>query len=140
MQMRASLATKKGHSMRTMRVGVQFLLDVLAWAVAIVVAGILRFDFSPGRVNWLSTALIALLAAILHFVAGWVFSLYRGRFRAGTFEEVRALVGATALVAVVLTGTVLGFGTQLGVPRSRGLIAFPFALVGLFAVRYLQRV
>ncbi|MCC6270170.1 MAG: polysaccharide biosynthesis protein [Microbacteriaceae bacterium] len=123
-----------------MHVGPQFLLDVLAWTLAIVVAGILRFDFDPSRVGWVSTVMVVLLAVVVHFVAGWIFALYRGRFRAGTFEEVRALVGATAVVAVVLTGTVLGFGTQLGVPRSSGLIAFPFALIGMFAVRYVQRV
>lgn len=140
MRMHAGQSAKNDHAAPGLRVGTHFVLDVLAWTVAIALAGFLRFDFDLARVSWISTLLLGLIAAFLHFVAGWLFVLYRGRFRAGTFEEVRALVGAAAVVAVVLTGTVLGFGNHLGVPRSSGLIAFPFALVGMFAVRYLERV
>jgi FlaA1/EpsC-like NDP-sugar epimerase len=121
------------------RFGTQFLIDAVAWVVALVFAQLLRYDFDTTLIGWRWLAAVCLVTVLVQMVVGWVLYLYRGRHPYGSFAEVRSL-----LFAVVLTGLVVGvpvalFGTIIEVPRSVFIIAIPIAFVLMGAVRYTKR-
>lgn len=122
------------------RFGVQYLIDVGAWALAIALAELLRFEFEFGRVAWLPIVGLVLGVAVLQLGVGLLNYLYRGRFAFGTFDEVRGLTMTVLVVGVALTGTVLAFGNALNTPRTVGFIAVPIALITMLAVRWCKRV
>lgn len=125
--------------MHLVRLGAQYLIDVACWAIAVVVAEVLRLEFELSSIRMLPTiALIACLAAG-QLLAGWAFKLYQGHFVYGTFEEVRAVGLAVLAVGAVMGLPTLLFGVTLGLPRSVILIALPVGLVGMLGARYVKR-
>lgn len=116
---------------------VQFVLDALAWSVAIPFASYARYDFEFGPVNWSGVAGAVLVAVVLQGVIGLLLGLYRRQFHYGSFEEVRA-VGLSMLGVVALTiGVMRAFPDS--VPRSVPIVAGFLAIVVAFVVRYLAR-
>ena len=115
------------------------LLDALCWAIALITAEHLRFEFAFERVNWLSLLLYIVIAAVLQVALGWKFYLYRGRWSGGSFDEVRALANSVALTGLAVALLVLVIGGRTDTPRSIGFIALPIALVLMFSLRYLKR-
>lgn len=122
------------------RFGAQYLLDVVSWSVAILLAELLRYEFDFGSIAWAPLLALTIGVAILQFGVGIATYLYRGRFAFGTFDEVRGLTMTVLVVGAVLLGTVLIFGDALNTPRTAGFIAVPIALVMMLAVRWLKRV
>ncbi len=133
----------RGHSSRQSPVlrtyGLLYLGDVAGWAVGIIAALVLRFDFLFDRIHWGFTALLILVAALLQLVAGWVFWLYRGRYEVGGFDEVRQLaVNVAAVMSVAwVFAYFVGYGN--GIPRSTMIIAAPITFSIMAAMRYLVR-
>lgn len=123
----------------TRQYGVLFLIDALAWAIAILAALVLRFDFNLMRIHWGWTLTVIGVTAILQLLFGWVFWLYRNRYQVGSFDEVRVLVLDVTAVLVVawLFAYLVGYGN--GIPRSTLVIAAPitFSLMGV--ARYVVR-
>ncbi len=122
------------------RFGSQYVLDAIAWLIAVLVAGLLRFDLvvtEPGF--WVQLAIVAVALIVVQLFVGWGFSLYRGRFSYGSFEEVRALLGSVLVTAAIVELGVVLFALVFLVPRSIVLIALPFAFVFMGAVRYIKR-
>ena len=129
---------KQGQSLLS-RFGTQYLLDSVAWALALIVAVFFRYEFVEARIVWLPLLILCAAAAVIQLILGSAYWLYRGRYRYGSFEEVRALL-YTVLTVTVLAGLpVIAFGTLLRIPRSAVLIAAPMAFVLMGAVRYLKR-
>ncbi|WP_308122961.1 polysaccharide biosynthesis protein [Microbacterium marinilacus] len=121
------------------RYGAQYALDVAAWATAVVLAFLLRYEFDLGRDSWPRMLVLVVTAGLLQLVVGWSVYLYRGRYTYGTFEEVRAVAQAVVLVALLLGIPLLFVGPLVAVPRSAMFIALPIALLAAFSVRYLKR-
>ncbi|RLP73441.1 polysaccharide biosynthesis protein [Mycetocola manganoxydans] len=121
------------------RFGAQFVLDAIAWAVALLLAVIFRYEFSFGEIGWAALFGLILLATVLQLVIGWGYALYKGRYTYGSFEEVRALVFAALSVFAILSIPVLIFGPIIDIARSATVIAFPIAVILMFAVRYAKR-
>ncbi|WP_082309370.1 polysaccharide biosynthesis protein [Leucobacter musarum] len=123
----------------TRQYGVLFLIDALAWAIGILAALVLRFDFNLMRIHWGWTLTVIGVTAILQLLFGWVFWLYRNRYQVGSFDEVRVLVLDVTAVLVVawLFAYLVGYGN--GIPRSTLVIAAPitFSLMGV--ARYVVR-
>ncbi|WP_081747729.1 nucleoside-diphosphate sugar epimerase/dehydratase [Arthrobacter sp. Br18] len=117
----------------------QYLLDAVAWVVAIVLAVILRYELLVSAINVEGVAVFCGAAVLAQLVVGLSFALYRGKYSFGSFHEARLLVIVTVLVSVILVLVSLAFFTVIGVPRSIGIIAFPFACMFLAATRYLKR-
>ena len=117
----------------------QFLLDAACWTLALFGAQILRYEADLTRIGPRSTALLVSLALVAQLIIGIAMRLYRGRYGYGSFEEVRALSLATTGVAILLFFLVLGMGTTISMPRSTVLLAWPMALMSMFAIRYLAR-
>ncbi|AWB85665.1 polysaccharide biosynthesis protein [Mycetocola zhujimingii] len=121
------------------RFGAQFVLDAAAWSVALVLAVMFRYEFVLSTVSWKTLAAIVVVAIVLQFVVGWGYALYKGRYTYGSFEEVRALVFSALTVLAILSVPVILFGTVIDIARSATVIAFPMALIMMFAVRYAKR-
>ncbi len=117
----------------------QYLMDVGAWALALLAAVLFRYDFHVDRVNWWSFFGVVAAAAVLQLIGGAWRGLYAGRFVMGSFHEAREVTGV-----VVGSGLVLGIGVLLAnnvivLPRSSIFMAVPLALVLMTALRYGQR-
>ncbi|MHA7190989.1 polysaccharide biosynthesis protein [Arthrobacter sp. MDT2-16] len=117
----------------------QYLLDAAAWIVAILLALILRYELLVKEVNVPGIAVFCAVAVVAQLAVGLSFALYRGRYSFGSFHEAKLLVIVAVLVAVILVLSSVAFFTVLEVPRSIGIIAFPFACMFLAATRYLKR-
>ena len=117
-----------------------FLLDVVAWAIGILAALVLRFDFDITRIHWGWTSLVIAVTAVLQLLGGMVFWLYRGRYERGGFDEVRALVFDTVAVMAVAWGFAYIVGYGNGIPRSALIIAAPISFTLMAGVRYIARV
>jgi FlaA1/EpsC-like NDP-sugar epimerase len=129
---------RRGESL-FVRFGSQYLVDALAWAIALVATVFYRYDFVEHRVAWWPVLFICVAAVLFQLVLGWGFWLYRGRHTYGSFEEVRSLL-LTVLATAVVTGVPVVFlGASVHLPRSAVLIAFPFAFILMGAVRYIKR-
>lgn len=135
--MREPIGGRIGHFVKTY--GALYLLDALAWAIAILVALVLRFDFNLSRIHWGWTLAVIGVTAVLQLAGGWLTWLYRNRYAIGSFDEVRALV--IDITGVMIVAWVFAFlvGYGNGIPRSTLIIAAPitFSLMGV--ARYLMR-
>lgn len=119
--------------------GLLFLCDAAGWAVGILAALVLRFDFRLEYIHWGWTLALIGVTALLQLAAGWVFWLYRSRYEIGGFDEVRALVFDVTAVMVIawIFAYLVGYGN--GIPRSTMVIAAPISFTLMAAVRYVMR-
>ena len=117
----------------------QYAMDSAAWAISLLVALVLRFDFDLSQVGWLSLLVVCFVAAVLQLLVGWRLGLYVGRFALGSFHEMRVLAFVLIIVGVLLGGAVLLAGTAVHVPRSSVFVALPLALIITGGLRYVQR-
>ncbi|MGR4010767.1 polysaccharide biosynthesis protein [Leucobacter sp. 1207-22] len=135
--MRETPTSRLTHFLQTY--GVLYLCDALAWAVGIIAALILRFDFELERIHWGWTSALIAVAVCLQLLGGWVFWLYRNRYEIGSFDEVRALVFCVSTVMIVTWsfGYWVGYGN--GIPRSTVVIAAPITFSIMGVSRYFVR-
>jgi FlaA1/EpsC-like NDP-sugar epimerase len=121
------------------RTALQVLLDMCAWGTAVTAATLARWDFATQSVYGRGLVVVALAAASVQGLAGYLTGLYRGRRRFGSFDEIAVLAPATLYTALVTFALVLVAGpprlAPLSVPLSGGVVAF--VLMG--AVRYAWR-
>jgi FlaA1/EpsC-like NDP-sugar epimerase len=130
---------KRNGEVPLVRFGAQFVLDAVAWAGALVLAVVFRYEFMLAEIGWNALFGLVILAIVLQFVVGWTYALYKGRYTYGNFEEVKALVLAALIVFAILSIPVIVFGPVIDIARSATVIAFPIALILMFAVRYAKR-
>jgi FlaA1/EpsC-like NDP-sugar epimerase len=116
----------------------QILLDSLAWAAAIPLATLLRYDFEAKPINWWGVAGVALLAIVLQIAIGAALGLYRRRYHYGSFDEVRVLALAMADVAALLFAIAWLMDGEW-VPRTVPVLAGFLALVFASGVRFVAR-
>lgn len=135
--MSQSVSQRTAHFAR--QYGLLFVLDALAWAVGILAALVLRFDFNLSRIHWGWTPTVIAVTILLQLAGGWIFWLYRNRYEIGSFDEVRAVVFDVTAVAALgwVFAYLVGYGN--GIPRSTMIIAAPitFSLMGV--ARYVLR-
>ena len=119
------------------RLAARVITDVVAWAIAVPVAVVLRLDLQapddPVMVGVMTLILIG-----FQLLLGHLFHLYDGRYSFGAFEEARVLAGTvTAVVLLASAVNVVFLGGS--VPRLIPVIAAWVALVAMFGVRYAYR-
>ncbi|MEY2567074.1 MAG: hypothetical protein QOE35_1603 [Actinomycetota bacterium] len=120
------------------RLYVQVLLDAGSWAIAIVFATVMRYDFNRlGHIDWGGVGGLIPVAAVTQVAGGLAFGLYLGRWRYGSFEEALALSRAVLLATGLLYAVNLVMGDL--VPVTAVLSAGFVALVLMAASRYLWR-
>lgn len=119
-----------------------FLVDALAWMLAYLIAATLRYEFHLTEVNWFAVAGFTFGAAVLQFLLGMSFHLYRRglRFRTGGFEDTMAVTFVAATVGGILWIVSVLYGSVWQISRSVMLIGIPFAIAIMLGVRFLGRV
>lgn len=120
------------------RFATQLGLDCMAWGFGVFFGTWVRYDLQLGRIEIAGVLALVVLASVLQFLVGFVFGLYRGRFRFGSFDEVAALalaVGATTSVLFVFDFLISPRAVPLSATLGGGLAAF--VLMG--ATRYVWR-
>jgi len=115
------------------------MVDAVAWIAGVVLAVLLRFEFTPSEAGWAGTIGLAVVAAGLHVAAGYATKLYRGRHTYGSFDEVRLLGMIVLGITAVLGFLLLLVGTLIHVPRGTMFLAAPIVLLLAFGVRYTAR-
>ncbi len=118
---------------------VQAGMDGVAWALALLFAAVVRYDFDVDEVDLRGWLTLALVAAVVQFGVGLSCGLYTGRFRFGSFDEVAGLVMATAGVTVVLFAANLWAPGNHLMPRSSVVAGGITAGLLMSGVRYLWR-
>ena len=88
--------------LRWQRAAVQVGYDAGCWAVALVFATLLRYDFNVSRVNVGRLVLALPLAVGTGVLVAFLFRLYQRRWPYGSLEEVTALLRSTITATVVL--------------------------------------
>ena len=123
--------------MLTKKSASRIFFDVLSWFVSAFLATVLRYDGAiPLGVPQKFLSLGAIGAA-LFVLTGLVFSLYSGRYRRASLEEVIALSLGTAFITVILFSTRIIFGIP-SLPRSVSILTGILALIFMLAVRIIS--
>ncbi len=129
------------HSMKLPVGRLLYVIDVLAWMLAMLVAAVLRYEFDFNEISWNAYVGFVAGAAGLQLVFGLIFHLYRKgmRFRAGGFEDTLAVSLAAGVVGSILWIVSLVFGGAWEISRGVMLIATPGALILMLGVRFAAR-
>ena len=117
----------------------QAVIDGLAWAVALSLATLLRFDFDLGQIQILGALAMIPLAVEAQVVSGHVVGLYRHQWRFGSFDEVQALAKAVSLTTALVFCLDYFLLEERALPLSSAIAAGPIALVLMAGARYAWR-
>lgn len=122
------------------RVGrqVQIILDLAAWGVGLLLIDLVRFDSAIPRSGYRGLLRMIVLAAALQVLIGLALSLYRRRYRYGSFEEVAGLAATVTLVTPVLVAVDVEVASRW-VPLSVAVAGGIPALVIMASTRYTWR-
>ncbi len=102
--------------------------DALSWVLAALAFFLVRFDLTLSERVWQGVLLYTGLAILLQVAAGFLFHLYLGRSRLGSFDEVTLLgtivagVSVVAGAAFLLTQPVFSRGAAVVIPTLALLI------------------
>jgi len=121
----------------------QFVLDILAWVLAVTIALVMRsyLQAAPDISNIVKDTLLRVLpmVSVVQAVTGYIVGIYRRRWRYGSFDEVKGLI-LSALITTIVLWVIRFFDTSVDAfPRS-AIIAG--GILGLFfttASRYTWR-
>ena len=121
----------------------QFVLDILAWVLAVTIALVMRsyLQAAPDIGKIVKDSLIRVLpmVSLVQAVTGYIVGIYRRRWRYGSFDEVKGLI-LSALITTIILWVIRFFDTSVDAfPRS-AIIAG--GILGLFftaASRYSWR-
>ena len=121
----------------------QFILDILAWLLAVSIALVMRsyLQAAPDISKIVKDSLIRVLptVSVVQALTGYIVGIYRRRWRYGSFDEVKGLI-LSALITTIVLWVIRFFDTSVDAfPRS-AIIAG--GILGLFftaASRYSWR-
>ena len=121
----------------------QFVLDILAWVLAVTIALVMRsyLQAAPEISKIVKDTLLRVLpmVSVVQAVTGYIVGIYRRRWRYGSFDEVKGLI-LSALITTIVLWVIRFFDTSVDAfPRS-AIIAG--GILGLFfttASRYTWR-
>src|SRR5437763_13584149 len=85
--------------------------DLVAWVAGLGLTQLVDSGFATGPFLTVGLVLMAAVACAAQLVLGKIFYLYRGRYRYGSFEEIRRLFltpGGTAEVLLASDASLLG--------------------------------
>jgi len=113
------------------------LIDSFAWIMAAWLSTLLRFDGQLPQGMSVEIWRFGFLAIVVSFTTAIGFSIYAGRYRNASLEEVLLLTLATSLSTLILFSIKVLFNLS-GVPRSVPIIAGLMALIFMVAFRVLS--
>lgn len=132
------MKTRATHRWQRFRRWARPLVDVAVWFGAVFVATWLRFNFDMEVLFASATLVVAVVAALVHFVIGSLIGPYRVGHQIGSFDEAADLSRAVVLTSVVLT-VWAALPNEIVIPRTVPFMAGVIALAGMFAWRFLVR-
>ncbi len=140
---RRGVIPRFGQLLERHRLAFQFTADVIAWALGLSIAMVLRYDFELDPGEWGFFGIGSLVGAVivagaLQMGSGLAGGLYLGRYRFGSFDEVLHLV-RTVLVAFAGLVLINQFLPRHLIPLSVAIVGALLALVLMAAIRYLWR-
>ncbi|MDR1712076.1 MAG: polysaccharide biosynthesis protein [Propionibacteriaceae bacterium] len=138
-QPHASTSPKRTLAIRSVR---QYVLDSVCLALAVVVSGVLRYEFDMTKLRWEAIGMMIACVVAVQLLVSLPLRLYRHRYFYGSFEEVTAVVVSVAANALINEVIVLALwypNPWLRVPRSLMVIVFPISVVLMLGVRYVTR-
>ena len=114
-------------------------VDASLWFPALAVALELRLiDHEYAWSGYSDLFLVAFTTSLIQLTLGYRTSLYRGRYRVSTFDEIRGIVWVVGLTSVFpILFLVSGFSTA---PRTIGFFATALVFLGVFFTRFTLRV
>lgn len=115
------------------------LIDVAIWMGAIACAVWLRYELQAGHVLTHSILSLAVLAALIHVVAGAVVGPYAVGHERASFEETRDVGRTVTITGLVLIVVVFQPYFLNDVPRSVPFTATAFAMLAMFSTRFIIR-
>ena len=127
-----------GHRTSRTRLWAQLSVDGGAWAIGLTTAVFARYEFALTVRQLAATAMFVGLAVALQGWIGHLQFLYRGRYRFGSFEEVRGVSLTVLTTAAVLLIVDLAVAAR-PLPASGPVVGAVVALVLMLAVRYVRR-
>ena len=132
--------SKSFHSITSIA---QFVLDILAWVLAVAIALVMR-SYLQGEVDIrgvVQSTLIRVLpvVSVVQAVTGYIVGIYRRRWRYGSFDEVKGLI-LSALITTVVLMAIRFLDTSVDAfPRSAIIAGGIFGLFFTTASRYTWR-
>ncbi len=132
--------SKSFHSITSVA---QFVLDILAWVLAVAIALVMR-SYLQGEVDIrgvVQSTLIRVLpvVSVVQAVTGYIVGIYRRRWRYGSFDEVKGLI-LSALITTVVLMAIRFLDTSVDAfPRSAIIAGGIFGLFFTTASRYTWR-
>lgn len=129
------------HEVRLARFSpfIQAVLDIGAWTAGVTMAYYIRLDLNPLPLEQQGLYKFLIIAAFVQLIVGLAVGLYRGRWRYGSFDEVKGLiatVGITTSLLYVVDRTL--FSPYL-VPLSSVVVGGFVGLVSMAGARYAWR-
>ncbi len=114
------------------------IVDALLWFPAMAIALELRLiDHEYEWSGYSDLFLIAFATSLIQLALGYRISLYRGRYRMSTFDEIKGIVWVVGLTSVFpILFLVFGLSTA---PRTIGFFATALVLLGVFFTRFTLR-
>ena len=113
--------------------------DAAAWALALLFAALIRYDFHLASPEWKGLAKVIPLGIAAQVIVGLAGGLYTGRWRFGSFDEVAALVRAVGITTCLVFVINPLIGDPQLIPRSVPLAAGVAALMLTAGTRYAWR-
>lgn len=114
-------------------------MDAACWALAIISAYLIYYDFSLSFDRAALIAILIVVASLAQLLFGWMAYLYRRRFGAGSFDEIRALLKTAFATTLTLVIADLITGYTISHPVTMSLLIIPTALMLMFGLRFIQR-
>lgn len=130
---------RSGRRRKPTRRAPHYFLDTACWILAIVGAYLIYYDFALTSQMALLLVLLVVVTASAQLFFGWVSFLYRRRFSAGSFDEIRALLKAGLATGLTLVLTDLIAGYSIDHPVAISALVVPCAMMLMFALRFSQR-
>src|SRR5699024_8155362 len=102
-------------------------------------AYLIYYDFSLSFDRAALIAILIVVASLAQLLFGWMAYLYRRRFGAGSFDEIRALLKTAFATTLTLVIADLITGYTISHPVTMSLLIIPTALMLMFGLRFIQR-
>jgi len=117
----------------------QYYFDIACWAVAILAAYLVYYDFSLTPSTAVLVVVLVVVAALAQLAFGWAAFLYRFRYSAGSFDEIRALLktGFATGLTMVIANLIAGY--TIDHPVTMSVLIIPTAVLLMFGARFTQR-
>jgi FlaA1/EpsC-like NDP-sugar epimerase len=124
----------------------QFILDILAWVLAVTIALVMRsyLQAAPDVSKIVKDSLIRVLptVSVVQALTGYIVGIYRRRWRYGSFDEVKGLI-LSALITTIVLWVIRFFDTSVDAfPRSAiiagGILGLFFTAAGRYSWRLIR--